>query len=219
VIIVAVTDLHGTVSGFDSIGSDLTAADLVLLTGDLTHFGRSKDAARVVAAVRARNPRVLAVAGNCDNLEVEDYLRAEGISLHGRNATADGLALVGLGGSLPCPGKTPNELSEGRLRALLEQAAAGLDADLPLVLVSHQPPRDTATDRVYGGAHVGSESVRWFVETHRPLVCFTGHIHEAMGTDCIGETRIVNPGPLRHGGYAYAEIDGGLKTLEIRGRA
>jgi hypothetical protein len=59
--------------------------------------------------------------------------------------------------------------------------------------------------------------VRTYIETRQPLICFTGHIHEAKGIDRIGRTQIINPGPLWKGGYAYAEVEGGqIKTLEIR---
>ena len=85
-----------------------------------------------------------------------------------------------------------------------------------MVLITHQPPRETRNDLARGG-HVGSHSIRCFIEQHQPLICFTGHIHEGVGVDTIGETKIVNPGPLRHGGYAVAEITGGqVGALEIR---
>jgi Icc-related predicted phosphoesterase len=50
----------------------------------------------------------------------------------------------------------------------------------------------------------------------QPLICFTGHIHEARGIDAIGRTKLINPGPLREGGYAYAVLHDDVETLEIR---
>jgi len=205
-IVVAVTDVHGHAAALDAVGEALSAADLVLLGGDLTHFGHRDDAARVVEAVRRHNPRLLAVAGNCDHPDVAAYLDDEGIGLHGAHCVVEGVAFLGVGGSLPCPVHTPNQLSEQELAALLSAAADGLDPALPWVLLSHQPPRDTAVDVVRGGMHVGSRSVREFILLHEPLVCFTGHIHEAAGTDTLGRTRLANPGPVRGGGYAWAEI-------------
>ena len=118
----------------------------------------------------------------------------------------DNLAFIGLGGSLPCPGRTPGEVEEPELAALLKAAAEGIDPALPCVLVCHQPPRDTALDIVGNGMHVGSRSVRDFILTREPLVCFCGHIHEAAGRDALGRTQLLNPGPARGGGYAWAEI-------------
>ncbi len=216
-IVVALTDIHGRTERLADVAGDLAAADVVLLTGDLTNFGREREAAEVVDAVRAHNDTVLAVTGNCDYPEVGDYLTAEGIGLHGGHRVIDGVAFVGLGGSLPCPGWTPNELTDGQLKRRLRDAVGDLDAELPWVLVSHQPPAGTSLDRVRSGDHVGSRSVRDFIEGFEPLVCFSGHIHEGAGTDAIGPTRLINPGPLHMGHCAHAEIsDGELKALETR---
>ncbi|MHC5034601.1 MAG: metallophosphoesterase [Planctomycetota bacterium] len=217
-IIVALTDIHGRIERLGDLAEALAEADVVLLTGDLTHFGGRADAARAVEAVRKHTAQVLAVAGNCDHQDVAAYLAEEGISLDCRHVVIDGVAFLGVGGSLPCPGRTPNEFSEDELAAFLQEAAEGLPRDLPWVLVSHQPPDDTAVDRVHSGAHVGSRSVRRFIEDFQPLVCFTGHIHEAAGTDTIGRTKIVNPGPVHMGGYACAEVTDRLVEVELRGR-
>jgi len=48
------------------LGSELRAADIAILTGDLTNFGDPPDAMRVVDAVRTYCPTVLAVTGNLD---------------------------------------------------------------------------------------------------------------------------------------------------------
>jgi len=49
------------------------------------------------------------------------------------------------------------------------------------------------------------------------LICFSGHIHEAQGMETIGETKVINPGPLREGKYAYARINTQIEKIEIRG--
>jgi hypothetical protein len=217
-IVVALSDIHDDIRRLADATHDLAAADLVLLAGDLTRFGHAADAARVVEAVREVNPNVLAVPGNCDYPDVAAYLADEGINLDARREARGGVAFVGLGGSIPCPVHTPNEYSESQLARRLEEAAAGLEPEEAWVLLSHQPPRETAVDLAHGGRHVGSRSVRRFIEERRPLVCFTGHIHESRALDALGPTRIVNPGPFRAGGYAYAVLDeGGVETIEVRG--
>ncbi len=216
-IAVAITDIHGDYRRLAEFGDALAAADVVLLTGDLTQFGHRRAASEVLDAVRGHNENVLAVAGNCDYPDVGDFLAAEDVNLDGRCRVIEDVALLGLGGSLPAPGRTPNERDEAELADRLEAAASEAPADLPWVLVSHQPPLNTCADRVHGGQHVGSRSVRAFIEEHQPVVCLTGHIHEGRGTDSIGETTIVNPGPLRSGHYARIEVRDGLKSAEIRG--
>jgi hypothetical protein len=214
--IFALTDMHGSASAVENLAAPMAEADLVLLTGDLTQFGGARDAAEVVDAARSHNPCVRAVSGNCDRPDVEDWLIAEGIGLHARHELIDGIAFAGLGGSLPCPGMTPNEHSEGELKRRLNAAVEGLDESLPLVLVSHQPPFGTVVDVARRGGHVGSRSVREFIEVRQPLICFSGHIHEASGVDTLGETRLINPGPARAGRYAWAEVTERVELLEIR---
>ena len=215
-IVVALADLHGDVDQLSCIQDDLFAADLVLLLGDLTHFGEESAARRVVRAVQEYNPSVLAVHGNCDTPETADYLEELGISLHAGSRLIDGVAFVGVGGSLPCPTPTPSEHSEDELRGFLARSIASLDRDGPVILVSHQPPVDTTADLASIGRHVGSRAIRELIENRAPLVCLCGHIHEGRGTDRIGDTWIVNPGPLRHGGYAYVEMGGADTEVEIR---
>lgn len=217
-IIIALSDVHGDISRLPALSGELANADVVLLTGDLTHFGGQEDAERVVQAVRQHNGRILAVAGNCDHPEVDQYLDRERLNLHGASAVVDGITFAGVGGSLPGPVACPNEYSEEQTRDFLQRAGDGLSADAPLVLVSHNPPWGTAVDVVGSGQRAGSRSVRAFIEQRRPLLCCTGHIHEAAGTDQVGPTRIVNPGPFRDGWYGYALVrDGIADQVEIRG--
>jgi Icc-related predicted phosphoesterase len=80
-------------------------------------------------------------------------------------------------------------------------AIAELSANLPRVgglgptiLVSHQPPHDTLCD-VSRGAHVGSTTIRQFILDREPDLVLCGHIHESVGDDRLGASRVVNPGP------------------------
>jgi Icc-related predicted phosphoesterase len=218
--IIALSDIHGNLESVPSLALHLVKADVVLLTGDLTHFGGRGEACKIVEAVRSHNSNILAVSGNCDHPDVESYLREEGISLHGDYVVRENAAFIGLGGSLPAPVRTPNELSEEAISDLLEGAMTRLKqeisergAPLPLVLVSHQPPRDTAADRLLNGRHVGSVAVRSFIERWNPLVCFTGHIHEGRAVDTIGSTLVVNPGPAS--GLYFAQVDTSKNPVHV----
>jgi Icc-related predicted phosphoesterase len=220
--IVGITDIHGKTARLEKISRVLRDADLVILSGDITHFGGEEDVAAVVESFRRYNSQIFAVAGNCDYPDVEAWLSRQEINLHARCVTFGQLTLVGLGGSLPTPGgSTPNEYPEDDLRFFLNEAAKCIPADSALLLVSHQPPINTVCDQT-DGMHVGSSSVRSFIERYGPAVCFTGHIHEGRGVDNIGGTKIINPGPLHHGGYAEVEIggdnpsqDGQVKSLRL----
>lgn len=91
-----------------------------------------------------------------------------------------------------------------------------MEENTPKIMVSHNPPINTLNDTLGTGGHVGGKVVREVIETVEPLVCFTGHIHEAAGIDEIGVTKIVNPGPLGTRHYAYLDITDKVNALEIR---
>jgi hypothetical protein len=82
-----------------------------------------------------------------------------------------------------------------------------------LIVLSHTPPFGTKVDLAYLNSHIGSRSVRRFVDEKKPFAVFCGHVHEAAGIDYIGETLVVNPGPAKKGKYALAEIN---DTIEVK---
>jgi Icc-related predicted phosphoesterase len=214
--LIALPDIHTQLSALETIGEFLSSADLILLVGDLTNAGDVAEARSVVQAVRKFNPNLLAVPGNWDRPEVDAFLSEQDINLNGRFRLIDQIAFVGVGASLPCLIPTPNEVSEADLETRLNQAVAGLDPQIPKVLVSHQPPFNTLTDLAQSKMHIGSKAIRAFIEIAKPMICFSGHIHESVGIDRIGSTRLINPGPPWQAGLAYAELaEGEIKKLEI----
>lgn len=111
---------------------------------------------------------------------------------------------------------TPNEISEADFEKSFTEIASKLPHGGSEILVCHQPPYGTKNDLAQGKIHVGSNTVRAFIEQRQPLLCFTGHIHEGVGIDHIGKTKIVNPGPISEGHYAYTEVTKeGIHELEI----
>ena len=199
--IIAAGDIHmapGNMADIPNIGG----ADYVIVTGDITNYGSSGDAATVLNALRRVNNSLLAVAGNLDQKDVARLLEESGISLHGRGRMlVPGLGIMGLGGSNYTPFKTPNEFSEEELAGILAAGFAEVAAADEFILVSHPPPFGTKTDMLADGTHVGSRAVRHFIEEKQPRLCLTGHIHESRGTDSIGRTLVLNPGMLKHRGY------------------
>ena len=75
-----------------------------------------------------------------------------------------------------------------------------------MIMIMHQPPKDTACDTITSGAHVGSPALRQVIEELQPLAVVTGHIHESFGKDTIGKTLVINPGSLAEGRYAVLEV-------------
>jgi len=207
--LVVLSDLHGDVTALDALAPAVAGADVVLLAGDLTHFGREAAAAEVVGAVRRINPAVLAVPGNCDRPEAAAWLERSGLGLDGRCEVRHGIAFIGAGGSIPCPGRTPNERTEEVLADRLESARRGVPAGIPVVLLVHQPPLGSPADMAGGGTHVGSTAVRDAVRACRPVLCACGHIHESRCAESWEGAWVVNPGPLREGHYGVVRIESG----------
>lgn len=208
------TDLHGNHSFIRKLVPFCDWADLVLATGDITHFGKSPDMQSLLEPLLITGKQVFAVAGNCDYPQAEEWLTTAGISLNGRLLEYNGFALAGLAGSLPCPGKTPNEYSEEEYSSVLGHMK--VPSGIPMLLVSHQPPFGVINDSIAEGVHVGSHAVKNFIAAHQPLACFTGHIHEGKGVGFIGNCRVVNPGPARHGHYARIVVEPlGVRSVEL----
>jgi uncharacterized protein len=215
-IILAFADIHGDASHIQRVFKQEHHADLVLLLGDITNFGKREAAEKVVSVIDHYNVQTLGVHGNCDYDSVLEYMRERTMSLHSHCVIWNGVAFLGVGYSLPCPGRTPGEISDESFSKFLASAAGELSPGFPSILVTHEPPFNTSADLAYTDEHVGSRAVREFIEQKQPLACFCGHIHEAAGLDYIGNTLILNPGPLRRGGYVWASVKDGEIEADIR---
>lgn len=213
---VVVGDIHDAPENFAEI-PELAQADGVLVTGDLTITGGVRQAEAVMKALAAPGLPVLAQIGNMDRPEVDAWLSEKGCNLHTQvRELAPGIAVFGVGASTFTPFGTPSEFPESSFAAWLEAAWRTARAFPHTILVSHNPPKDTACDVIPGDVHVGSSAVREFLEENQPDMCLCGHIHEARAIDRIGRTVIANPGALAQGGYLVLRSNGGRLSVELR---
>jgi hypothetical protein len=204
--VLAIADIHGTtLEKADSIADEY---DLVLIGGDITQFGHY-DEARDILSDFIRGRTVCAVYGNCDYADVEDYLHDAGISVHGRLRDVGHCTVTGFSGAPKSPFDTPGEFEDEEIGSGILDVASGCT-----ILLTHAPPYKTTVDKAPVG-HVGSRSLYDYIRDKQPAVHICGHIHEAIGTDHIGSTLIVNPGPYFKDRYAHIEIDDEV-TCELR---
>jgi Icc-related predicted phosphoesterase len=199
--IMAFGDIHEYVHTLKTLEVPLRHTDLILVTGDITRWRGPHTAAKVLEAISHYNTNILAQVGNTDSWDTHHYLNNLGINLHGQGHRFGDLGIFGVGGSNATPFYTPTEFSEEEIAAYL---LAGYDMikEAPRkILIAHCPPYNTTVDRLYSGQHVGSTSVRQFIEAYQPDICISGHIHEAPGEDRLGNTLLLNPGMLAQGGY------------------
>jgi len=103
--------------------------------------------------------------------------------------------LAGLGYSNLTPFHTPGEFTEQEIARELT-AFEGIES---LCLIVHFPPKGTKLDEVMFGRHVGSDTLRTWVERAQPQRLFCGHIHECAGkSDVLGQTQCLNVGKAGH---------------------
>jgi Icc-related predicted phosphoesterase len=204
--VLAVSDFHGSVTVSERVvlkAKDIHA-DVIVVCGDITHFGSPEDAEEVLSPITALKLPVLFVPGNCDPHSLLDA-KIEGANcIHGKCEVFGGVSFIGAA-SLPLDRIHPSpwEISEDEILDALKEGSRQCTSKQEIVVVAHSPPINTKLDLAYAG-HVGSSSLRLFIEQKQPSVVFCGHIHEARGIDYIGESVIVNTGPVRHGYCASA---------------
>ncbi len=211
--IVGVTDIHGNIRMSRKLAEALPdlSPNLILVAGDVTNFGTATAAKRVLEPLLDRGIPLIAVFGNCDGRDVPDFLEELRISAHNKRVEVNGLGIVGVGGSNITPFSTVWELSEDEIENILSRNYHEGD-----VILSHVPPYNTKADRTHSCLHVGSKALRRFIEEKKPPLVLTGHIHEARSIDRIGETLIVNPGPLFRGYYAEITIEDGRASARLK---
>ncbi|MEO2152579.1 MAG: metallophosphoesterase [Thermococcus sp.] len=211
--LVAITDLHGNVKMSRKLAGLIAGEkpDILLIAGDITHFSGAETARKVLGPLLETGVPILAVHGNCDGRDVPELLDELGIWIHDRRMELNGIGFVGVGGSNITPFNTIWELTEDEIREILLRNYRPGD-----IILSHVPPRDTKADLVHSGLHVGSRALREFIEENQPPLVITGHIHEARSVDHVGETVIVNPGPLFRGYYAEIILADNVINVELK---
>jgi Icc-related predicted phosphoesterase len=206
--IFAFTDFHGNEEALQSARARIAdeKPDAVIVAGDIANHDAEKAKRFLAHLAEARSP-VYFVPGNMDNVDLVTWSGSESVcGLHGRCEYLGTMALIGLGGSPHGAFTTPIEYSEKEAAQVLQRALSNYHGG-DLILVSHCPPKDTKIDRVIIGQHIGSGTVREFIERTHPILVVSGHVHEAQGDDRIGSTVVVNTGPAKRGNYAKITVD------------
>ncbi len=207
------SDIHGDVDALDRLDRQFKAADAVLFGGDFAKFEHEETALPVLEKLCAKHEVIFSVLGNCDEPDFIEKIEERDISVEGSLVYHEGLAFAGSGGGSKFTGTTPYERSEEELVgdfALVENAKDAGDEKNRwnnLIVIMHNPPKDTKCDMIPNGMHVGSEKLRAFIEKTCPLAVITGHIHESAAIDTIGQSRVINPGSLAEGKYAWLEVE------------
>jgi len=213
--ILAVADFHGDPNAESAFLKEATKNyDCIIIIGDLTQFGPPEVVESMLQQVKSIGVPTFAIPGNCDPKQIVQVLEKFGVNLHRKCEKIKDIAFVGLGGSNITPFNTPFELTEGEIAE--ELTSITCEASEKLVLVTHAPPYGTKVDEIKAGTHVGSKSIRNYIESRQPVLVLCGHVHEGRGVDEIGRTMIVNPGPATMKYAAEIQIsDNGKVTANL----
>ena len=213
--ILAMGDIHGQCQNiFNYLQKN--GVDLIILTGDITHFGPAKLGEDILNEICAYNIPTLAIPGNCDQIcifgEIEN---SNAINIHDKTLIIKNIGICGFGGSNITPFDTPLEFAEVQIYQELEKLMKQIEDQEIKILVTHAPPYDTKADLLPSGEHVGSESVRKIIEEFQPSLNICGHIHESKTIEELGNTIIVNPGESSKGFASIIEINEKDNNIEI----
>ncbi|MCL2157235.1 MAG: metallophosphoesterase [Methanobrevibacter sp.] len=218
--ILAISDVHANENQglYDYLKKN--NLDLIIVSGDITNFGPLEFVKYFLNKLSAYGTTVLAIPGNCDPEEVKREIdSSNAINIHNDVFEYKNLVIYGFGGSNPTPFDTPGEMDEDTLYKSIKSLMDSRDIEVVKkatddfahgkipILITHAPPKDTDSDKIENGAHVGSESVKKIIEEYAPRINLCGHIHEAKAFDMIDDTTIANPGMLENGYGTLIEID------------
>jgi Icc-related predicted phosphoesterase len=203
--ITALSDIHNKPIKGREIEEDIKSSELVVVSGDITSFASRHRAEVIFDGLRELNNAIAAITGNCDTEEIAALIEEYGISVNGKCRKYCGVNVIGVNG-------VESDRFHGAFYNTLVTAARGTADDEPLIVISHQPCAGTSvSDR--GGYDGGSNSIRKFITQRKPMLAFSGHIHEAFGKDKVDSTTVINPGAYTEGRYATLEVD--IKTKKV----
>lgn len=184
----------------------------LLITGDLTEWGRPEQWDRFVAWYGDGGPLRLPVfetVGNHDKVEGA-YVEAQVARRHGGRFYSwdwDALHLVALG-------EAPDD--EGL--AFLERDLAALEADVPVVLFFHLPLAGAfSTDRWFGAGDFRDRLARAVVRRN-VVGIFHGH-HHARGHYVWNGIDVYKPGALKDDGRTFAVVHLTRSRMTVAWRA
>ena len=182
--ILAVSDIHGTQSGFLAIHEFIKnyEPDILVMAGDITDFGPAEWARNLFDSIRIP---LMVVNGNCDTGDVIQIIENHEAGLLNECKNVSGLNFLGIG------------------YPFATDIRPDCDFD---IIISHVPPRG-CNDIVPGQNNRGDADFREFILKYRPRVILSGHIHESPGIAELDGITCINPGPAKDGRGALIDIN------------
>lgn len=188
--ILVFTDPHGNLNLLEKHKETSKKVDAVVITGDLSYAGQKLE--QIVKKLDEFHAPVYVIHGNHED---EEELAAiceccENVIFVHKKIISLGDFQLGAFSTSGMRDRYP-ELEEW-----VREHEEKLKACENLLWMDHPPPYDTILDELDANWHVGSKSLREFIEKFQPRYVFCGHIHETFEQkDTIKDTIIINSGP------------------------
>ena len=186
--ILAFVDMHGSFTKLKEVIRKSQKADILVCCGDISMFGQNLD--RIFSQLSKTQKPILVIPGNH---ETEEQIRQvckkyKLIYLHNGSYILNNYVFFGYGGG------GFSQKTEA-LEKVINKFKKTLKKDDKIILITHAPPYKTTLDFLPHLGHVGSKSLRTFIEEIKPFLHICGHLHENDGSsDKINNSLILNPG-------------------------
>jgi Icc-related predicted phosphoesterase len=193
-LILFITDIHCNTSYLEKLRytHDVRKAEVIAVGGDVECNGE------ILGIIEKLGKKIFFVPGNMDDVGISKMYREKGYNIDGRvTKIMPGVMIGGVGGISVISSIKNLERQLDDLRDEIEI----------LYLLTHHPPRTNKTDLALGKIHAGLREINLLIEKYKPKLVMHGHIHESPGFEYLGETLIVNPGPLYQGRYAVIDTE------------
>ena len=170
--------------------------DLILMTGDLTDFGRPEEYALLRRLLAPLDMPLFVIPGNHDQrgnlrsaFKDHGYLQGEGEFLH---YVIDDYPLRMIGLDTIIPGKPGGEMCEERLAWLDQQLSR--EPDKPTLLFMHHPPIKTGIQHMDVQNCANGEALGAMLEQHPQVFqVLCGHVHRPIHRQWHGVTVTIAP--------------------------
>ncbi|MBF0302162.1 MAG: metallophosphoesterase family protein [Desulfamplus sp.] len=186
------SDVHCNTKSCESIVQKANKADFAIGSGDYALF--RKGLKKTIESLSLIKIPVILIHGNHESYsELADACR--GLDnfhiLHGNSIEINQVLFIGIGCAIP---KTPFpswsvDLSEESAWNFLPKPNKNF------VFITHSPPFG-CLDTLHNNKHIGSRTIRAFIEESKPMFVACGHIHERWNEQAyINNIPVINAGP------------------------
>jgi Icc-related predicted phosphoesterase len=200
--IAALADLHFSPQSYDRIRDAMTRlrdeADLLVLAGDLTNFGKPEEIESMLSSLMRIRIPIVAVLGNHDfecgkQTELAKMMTAEGVKvLDGSGYERDGVGFAGTKGFIGGFGRgVLTAFGEPEIKAIvqtavdetlkLERALSMLRTEKRIVVTHYSPILDTVRgepEQIY--PYLGSGRLAEVIDRHQAMLAIHGHAHHGQ---------------------------------------